>query len=377
MKQSILILFIQLLVSSPFCYAQISDMHFRCINNEIQLSSPYCPYVFQDSYGLIWISTIDGVNVYDGHSNTVIKQKADVVKHKPSGIFDNYLQSTFFEDKKTGDIWFTSLSSINCYRRKLNQFEHFFIKDDSNRLIEEGYWALNLDENNNLLIKIRNRISSLYSFNINSLESKKIDATLKFRCNLLKKSESELILAEFDINSNCIYLNYIKNQKVERVIETPKNNFFKNITKTYYFDNKFYIVCENGIFEYTLGANSYNLIAKGSFLCLHQLDKERFIFINNTHFQLYNKTNKTIEEIVENKKIGIDEKIDRIYVDNNAGLWATCTYDAGKLYYCSPIKKLFKTIKSSQSNNILVNLMAYNEKLKKSVGVSNIEKKYI
>ncbi len=74
--------------------------------------------IFKDSQGFVWISSVDGLNRFDGH-------EIRPYYHDPSDSFSissNIIYSTFFEDKKT-DIWFSTALGVHRYVRENDHFE--------------------------------------------------------------------------------------------------------------------------------------------------------------------------------------------------------------------------------------------------------------
>ncbi|WP_169315740.1 sensor histidine kinase [Haliscomenobacter hydrossis] len=93
-------------------------MFYHELNSQGKLSQTINEFVFQDSRGFTWISSIDGLNRYDGINVEVYKTN----KSKNS-IQGHNIQSGFFEDKE-GNIWFCTYEAINCYRPESNDFLH-------------------------------------------------------------------------------------------------------------------------------------------------------------------------------------------------------------------------------------------------------------
>lgn len=78
-----------------FSSALISEgQTHRLFSSDKDLSSSLINDVFQDSYGMIWIATEDGLNRYDGAKFTVYRRCND----RPNGLAHNFVNSVF-EDK--------------------------------------------------------------------------------------------------------------------------------------------------------------------------------------------------------------------------------------------------------------------------------------
>ncbi len=81
-------------------------------------SSPNC--IFQDSRGILWIGTEDGLNKYDGYDFTVYRPAIN----NPSAISNNRIKC-IIEDKD-GNLWIgTNGGGLNIYNRKFDTFSLF------------------------------------------------------------------------------------------------------------------------------------------------------------------------------------------------------------------------------------------------------------
>jgi ligand-binding sensor domain-containing protein len=88
------------------------------IKDGLSQSSPNC--IFQDSRGLIWIGTEDGLNKYDGYTFTVYKPETN----DPGSISNSRILS--IAEDKGGNLWIgTNGGGLNLYNRNSNKFRHF------------------------------------------------------------------------------------------------------------------------------------------------------------------------------------------------------------------------------------------------------------
>ncbi len=100
------------------------------IKDGLSQSSPNC--IFQDSRGLMWIGTDDGLNKYDGYSFIIFKPEQD----NQYGISNSRILSVA-EDGK-GNLWIgTNGGGLNRYDRRSNRFQTF-IPDNNNALSLAG-----------------------------------------------------------------------------------------------------------------------------------------------------------------------------------------------------------------------------------------------
>jgi len=141
---------------------------FHPLTNETGLSEATNFYTYQDSKGFLWISSIKGLNRYDGKN---VKVYAPVTGDSLSLLGQN-IQGRFFEDAE-GNIWFCTYEGVHCYVRKDDNFQPLRAKDAQEKLITEGYYAVGL-QNNRFYTLVTGK--GLFQWNIKSHEPNFIDA---------------------------------------------------------------------------------------------------------------------------------------------------------------------------------------------------------
>jgi ligand-binding sensor domain-containing protein/signal transduction histidine kinase len=151
------------LETATFSYAQIDRLPFKKLSRENGLLGDINAFVFKDSRGFMWISSIQGLNRFDGSSvKTYVYDTT-----KPRSLRGNNIQSKFFEDKK-GDIWFCTEDAINVYRRLTDDFDFFYLHDARGNLLKNGYYVFNLDSLGMLWLRLGDyKNGTLYRFNTN------------------------------------------------------------------------------------------------------------------------------------------------------------------------------------------------------------------
>ena len=99
--------------------AQAPPVVFRNFSVNDGLSHNFVRGVFQDSRGFIWISTIDGLNKFDGYTFKTYK-----VKHKDTtSLSSNNISNALVEDS-AGNIWTGTWGGGICiYNRKSDSFK--------------------------------------------------------------------------------------------------------------------------------------------------------------------------------------------------------------------------------------------------------------
>ena len=127
------------LLFATLAKGQNSDLLFQHLTVSNGLSQGTNPYIYRDSKGFVWLSSLYGLNRFDG-------QSVKVYKSDPTDsmtLLSENIQSSFFEDKET-NLWFTTYESVNVYVRAHDNFQHFSLKDSLNQAVL-GYYAFYLD----------------------------------------------------------------------------------------------------------------------------------------------------------------------------------------------------------------------------------------
>jgi ligand-binding sensor domain-containing protein/two-component sensor histidine kinase len=127
------------------CHSQSFQFFHRLSPNE-GLSQGTNAFVFQDSRGFVWLSSIDGLNRFDGKSVKIYKADGQ------NGLSGNIITSNFFEDS-SANLWFTTHEGIHCYVREKDRFEYFQLHDAQGKKIEQEYFVFYLDKQQQLWVQ--------------------------------------------------------------------------------------------------------------------------------------------------------------------------------------------------------------------------------
>ncbi len=137
-------------VSDAFGYllAQPFPSFFHRLTPEQGLSQAVNSFVLHDSRGFVWVSSIDGLNRYDGHSVRVYRPNPQ----NSHAMVGKNMQSQFFE-APNGDLWFCTYEAVNCYRRRTDDFAVFRIHNAAGQVLEKGYYAFHFDRAGRLWLR--------------------------------------------------------------------------------------------------------------------------------------------------------------------------------------------------------------------------------
>lgn len=151
---------------SQTLFAQAPAHFFQSLSVETGLSQGQNAFVFQDSRRRMWISSVDGLNCFDG-------VKIKTYRHQPgkvNSLTDNHITGGFFEDK-AGHIWFSTKYAIACAQSGQGIFISHRINGENDKPISSGYYAFFLDAEQKLWVCVRD---SVFTFDTQSKEQKYI-----------------------------------------------------------------------------------------------------------------------------------------------------------------------------------------------------------
>lgn len=134
------------------------NLAFEHLGPEDGLDAGYNYWIKKDSYGLVWISSINGLFQFDGVN--IRKYLAD--SGDPNSMLDNNIQSDFFEDEE-GDIWFATDGGINVYQRATDDFKTIKVTDLNKDTVHQNYTIIHVDSEKVIWLKAEQNI---YCYNV-------------------------------------------------------------------------------------------------------------------------------------------------------------------------------------------------------------------
>lgn len=130
--------------------SQIVPLPPHTLTPEEGLSQSTNSYIYQDSYGFVWVSSLEGLNRFDGRHIEVFKPDTSA-----TSLLGRNIQSDFFEDSQ-GNIWFTTEAGINCYRRSRGNFDQYGIFYHGKSLKNKTHYAFYLERDRFLWVICQN-----------------------------------------------------------------------------------------------------------------------------------------------------------------------------------------------------------------------------
>ena len=240
LKRLGIFLFILVCVFFNNVYAEkINNINFNSMTIDDGLSQSLAEYIYQDSYGYIWIGTTDGLNRYNGNEFKVYKNN----KSNDNTISNNSITS-LVEDKEK-NLWIGTYSGLNKMNLVTGDITRYLISEDdknsSNSVIEE------------LMIDSKGRLWVCSISSLNLYDSKN-DKFIKIETDLFKDKVIQDISEDDNgviwISSSAgLYRYDIDKGKIESFNDPENIINNKNIFTIYYSNNKLW-----------LGTKSYGLI---------------------------------------------------------------------------------------------------------------------
>jgi signal transduction histidine kinase/ligand-binding sensor domain-containing protein len=125
------------------------NFQFHQIKPQDGLTEANNAFITRDSRGFIWLSSLDGVNRFDGHTIKTYLPDED----NPHSVKGEIGQSPFWEDK-AGNLWFCTYTALNCYLRKNDHFRSWEVSVKSN----VDYSILHLSPSGQLWMMANNQL---------------------------------------------------------------------------------------------------------------------------------------------------------------------------------------------------------------------------
>ncbi|MEM7575332.1 MAG: triple tyrosine motif-containing protein [Bacteroidota bacterium] len=141
-------------------------LSFHSLNTENGLSQATNENAFLDSRGLIWLSSLEGLNRFDGQNVRVYKSVPD----DTTSLLDNIVTSKVFEDR-LGNLWFTTYEGLHCYLRDQDKFRRFQLLNRQGERQRKDYKAIHLDTTGNFWLRVGiDSVGYLHCFNTHTLK---------------------------------------------------------------------------------------------------------------------------------------------------------------------------------------------------------------
>lgn len=311
------------------------NLVFQNLTEKQGLSSAANSFVYKDKFGYVWISSVSGLNVWDGYEMKTYNPD----ENDPNAILGENIQSQFFEDTITNDIWFATYDGINKYIRSNDCFENFRIKI-GNEIISQGYSLSYFDtQTQKLYISTATPLDSIYNFWIYDIKTKKqthLTQVTGFRSRAKKEADGSLVFVFYSLNMSHGYHKVIldgngnikENNEVNR-IRVKKNLevffandiYIKNQSSIYVNSNLGLLHIEkDSVYTYETPTKSglFGIAFHNNYLIVSSRKDGLFYFnIEKNAFTLHIKHDPTLP-------LGLNSnRVDELYIDQDNVLWVS------------------------------------------------------
>jgi ligand-binding sensor domain-containing protein/anti-sigma regulatory factor (Ser/Thr protein kinase) len=333
-----------LYLSVTQAYGQKEALLFQRLTLEDGLTELTNQFVYKDSRGFIWISSVNGLNRFDGNGiRNYLPDPTD-----STSIYRGIIQSNFFEDS-AAHIWFSTWEGINCYEREYDRFHHYS-RDDQEKQKVQGYIIFHQDSLHQLWLISED--SLIYTFNV-------VNKEFVYRCSLKLESQRAIALTDHKNNVRRIYTYKTGHPGVEQIIFKTDGTIEKN---TILFappdalqinpkkiiqesDSLLWIAATDHLIRYNIYTKSISTTTIDNILSFESFNDSTFLVsIDGLGINEFNKNTFSFghQYLTEsnNSLSLLSNRIDYISTDRDRGIWLSS--EGIGLSYASPGKVKFK-----------------------------------
>lgn len=183
-----------------------TQFHFKHLSED-EFRQGEKTFIYQDSYGLVWISSRRGLNCFNGQTLRAFEY-----------LSDQSITSACLEDKKR-DLWFSTFDGICCYQRKADAFKTFRLKNSGRVAYNNDYYAFHLDKHGFIWVRIgTSQNGYLYLFNTENGDFRPLCPLQGERCYVVRDKMGEVtnIISTFHNNGSGLGITDVKTGKFKK-----------------------------------------------------------------------------------------------------------------------------------------------------------------
>jgi ligand-binding sensor domain-containing protein len=241
------------------CLAQDNNAYFHHLTVENGLSEATNAYVFTDSHGFVWISSLSGLNRFDGRQVRVYQpESAD-----STSVFGQNIQSPFFEDSNN-DIWFSTYEGVNRYVRKTDNFKHYTVIDSKTKQPLTGYFVAHFDAKGQLWLIVNEKFIYLFDTKTHQFTQKHTvnaySQRLRVQCNDQKEVIRSFAYTWSASNVGMQMTEYLEDGKIKQEMLFDKTSPTPiGIIDLFFDKDEVWIASIQGIHKYNFTSKNLSL----------------------------------------------------------------------------------------------------------------------
>jgi len=223
-----------------------NNFNFRQISSKEGLSNSAISDILQDKDGMIWMGSVDGMNMFDG-----------ITISNFNAVYGNILSGNLIESISESDygiFWIHTNYGLNRFEKKNNKIKHF--------PIFKGKILIQISDTNDTYVLSRDLGFYFYDKNLNDFRQINISPVIKAETLNFKVYEGKIYI--FTLNG-VLKIFKIKNENKLITFEEEKSIELENAIEYCFFDEKTTLIIdkEHNLFEYNLNQKNktyiYNL----------------------------------------------------------------------------------------------------------------------
>jgi serine phosphatase RsbU (regulator of sigma subunit)/ligand-binding sensor domain-containing protein len=253
--------------------AKVIDPQFLSVADG--LTSNNISSVFQDSYGLMWIGTFEGLHVYNGYTIELLKH----IPGETSSIQNNVIRRITEDEER--NIWIGNDLGVSKYDRKRNRFVNYNLLEKYGGSADSHFRAINIffDSNNKLWITtdnaglfIHDPAKNSWSYADNLLNGTRVPMLNSFVLGITEDSNGIIWIGDADYgllfydSKDSVFVPATFNKQESAVDFTRIEN---QITSLYADPSDImWIAARNGVYKFNPGQNKLKTIVEYDYLKL-------------------------------------------------------------------------------------------------------------
>ena len=320
------------------CYSsgksQKTLLYFQHLSTEQGLSSPQFNHLMhQDKFNRVWISSITGLNEFDG--NRVRVHTAD--PEDPKALMSPRAPFSSIYESSDGDLWFTNVSAVLNYQSREDHFDRYFLHTEEGEVVEPEYMWMYLDTLTGTSFTYAN--DGIYLYNLYEPTTARKVLGQYFNYNTITQKLGKGTYQFIQHSSSGHFVNFYRfhlrddTMTLRRIEQVPNGESINIVTQS---EDRLWISTQEHLWELTLGhasdwvvhGTNYNGevikdIVDLEFISTNQL----LIATREAGMYIYDLHGREIISKVYDYKYGeilpFEESIKQTYLDQQQNIWVS------------------------------------------------------